>query len=399
MKIKKLLFVLTLLVCLPAFSRTRVWGQANTALMPGVFVREATPLRLPGARWPEAGIYDGIDCNSPLHWDAQGRLHAFASALFPYHSVGPDLYRLNNPVQGAQRISITPNARAPINGHLWLEATHRDTNGLLYGWYHNERGAGCANTFLTKPYIGAMVSRDEGQTWQDLGILMQAGEAMTDCATGNFFFAGGEGDFSVVLDQAKQYFYIFFGSYHDDISEQGICVARLAYADRNDPVGKVWKWYNGQWREPGLGGHTTPLMPVLTDWHRSDANALWGPSVHYNTYLECYVMLLNHAINGQWNQEGVYISYNKYASNPFGWSTPVRLPIDPQGRAYPQVVGLQKGETDKLVGQAGKLFLQGESHYELVFMRPGEGLGLTYYNSRPLRPASSTRVNMPRRIR
>ena len=48
---------------------------------------------------------------------------------------------------------------------------------------------------------------------------------------------------------------------------------------------------------------------------------------------------------------------------------------------------------------AGKLFLQGESHYELVFLRPGEGTGLTFYNSRPLRPASSTRVNMPRRIR
>lgn len=399
MKIKNLLVVLALFTNLTVVTGICVRGQSTARLLPGVYVRSATPLRLPGARWPEAGILDGIDCNSPLHWDAQGRLHVFASALYPYHSAGPDIFRLNNPIFGAQRVSITPSARAPINGHLWLEATHRDNNGLLYGWYHNERGAGCANTFLTKPYIGAMVSRDEGQSWQDLGIIMQAAEAMTDCATGNFFFAGGEGDFSVVLDQTREHFYFFFGSYHKEISEQGICVARLAYADRNDPVGKVWKWHKGQWREPGLNGHTTPLLPVLTDWHRRDANALWGPSVHYNTYLDHYVMVLNHAINGEWNQEGIYLSYNKSAHNPAGWSTPVRLPIDPQGSAYPQIVGLQRGETDKLVGAVGKLFLHGESRYELVFLRPGEGAGTAYYNNRPMRAASSTRTNFPRRGR
>ena len=396
MKTHSFLLSVSLLICLlPA----QGLAQTGAGLLPSVLVRDAAALRLPGATWPEAGIYDGIDCNSPLHWDMQGNLYVFASALFPYRSMGPDLAMLNSSPLRSQRVKLTANARAPLTGHIWLEATYRDANGSLYGWYHNERGAGCTNTFLTKPYIGAMVSRDEGQTWQDLGIVVQASEAMTNCDTGNFFFAGGEGDFSVILDQAKQYFYFFFDSYHKALDEQGVCVARLAYADRNDPVGKVWKWYNGQWREPGLNGHTSPLLPVLTDWHRGDANALWGPSVHYNSYLDSFVMVTNHAINGKWDQEGVYISYNKYASNPFGWSTPMRLPIDPRGRAYPQVVGLQKGETDKLVSQVGKLFLQGESNYELVFMRPGEGAGLTYYNSRPLRPAMSTPQQMPRRIR
>jgi hypothetical protein len=367
---------------------------------PNVFVREAPALRLPGGRNVEAGIYDSIDCNSPLHWDAQGRLHVFSSVQFPYHSVGPDLFRLANPLSMPQAVRINTSTRQPIPGGVWLEATYRDSNGLLYGWYHNERRGPCDDTHLTIPRIGAMVSADEGASWQDLGIVMQAGESTTDCLTENYYFAGGEGDFSVVLDQEKQFFYFFFGAYHDALDEQGVCVARMRYADRNNPLGRVWKYYQGKWSQPGLNGRVSPIFPAMVDWHRRDANALWGPATHYNTYLQCYVMLLNHAINGQWAQAGVYISYNKFPGNPAGWSTPLRLALDPQGRAYPEVIGLQKGETDKLLGQVGRLFLLGESNWELVFQRPNEGNAQNFINAHPLRNASAgSRQNLPARVR
>lgn len=375
-------------------------AQTGNQLTPSVLVREAAALRLPGVNLPEYGIYNGIDCNSPLHWDNLGRLHIFTSVAHPYHTMGPDLFRLTGPTQTTQRVQIKASARFPMSGHFWLEATYRDFNGVLYGWYHNERRSPCADPILNIPHIGAMFSLDEGNTWQDLGIVLQASDAAMDCATGNSYFAGGEGDFTVVLDQARQYFYFYFGSYHDQLDEQGICVARMAYADRNNPVGQVWKWYKGAWREPGLNGRVSPIFPVVTDWHRRDANALWGPAVHYNTYLDSYVMLLNHAINGAWAQEGVYISFNKYPANPFGWSTPVRLPLDPQGRAYPQVVGVLRGETDKLLGRTGRLFLLGESNWELIFLRPNEGDGLTLKTPAPSRRAvSGARQNVPVRIR
>ena len=51
-------------------------------------------MRLPGARWPEAGIYDGIDCNSPLHWDGAGQLYLFASVQHPFRSQGESLAAL-----------------------------------------------------------------------------------------------------------------------------------------------------------------------------------------------------------------------------------------------------------------------------------------------------------------
>ncbi len=391
---------LILALALLPFCSSAEMAQFGNQPQPSVMMREVTALRLPGAYISERGTYDGFDSNSPLHWDNQGRLHVFASVAYPYHTAGADLFSLINPVFTPERVQINANVRAPMAGNLWLEATYRDFNGVLYGWYHNERRSPCADPHLTIPRIGAMVSLNEGKTWQDLGIVLQASDAVMDCATQNYYFAGGEGDFTVVLDQARQFFYFFFDAYHDPVNEQGICVARLAYADRNDPVGKVWKWHQGNWREPGLNGRVSPIFPPVVEWHRRDANALWGPAVHYNTYLDSYVMLLNHAINGEWAQEGIYVSFNKFPGNPFGWSTPLRLPFNPGGRAYPEVVGVRRGETDKVLGQTGRLFLLGESNWELIFLRPNEADGLSIQNARPSRHViDGSRQNLPVRIR
>jgi hypothetical protein len=76
------------------------------------------------------------------------------------------------------------------------------------------------------------------------------------------------------------------------------------------------------------------------------------------------------------------------------------LPFDPGGRAYPEVIGVRKGETDKVLGQTGRLFLLGESNWELIFLRPNEADGLSYSNSHPTRRTlSGSRANLPVRIR
>ena len=33
--------------------------------------------------------------------------------------------------------------------------------------------------------------------------------------------------------------------------------------DRFNPVGKVWKYFNGAWQEAGKGGRVTPIFPVM----------------------------------------------------------------------------------------------------------------------------------------
>jgi hypothetical protein len=336
--------------------------------LPIIELREAALVSLPGGV-DGSGRILSIDSNSPTEWDSYGNLFVFTSSQWPYRSSGPNLFGLSWP---AQRVSITP--RADVSGGQWIEATYRNYDGTLYGWYHNEPPGLCGSgSRLTAPRIGALVSRDDGLTWQDLGIVLEAPAGSLDCGTRNYFFAGGNGDFSVILDQSGQYFYFFISTYHRQFNEQGVAVARMSFDDRDNPTGKVWKWHNGGWNEPGLGGRVTTTFPALIDWRRDNANAFWGPSVHFNTYLETYVMLLNHAVDRNWSQEGVYISFNSNLEDPLGWSAPQRLPIYQQpGQPlgwYPQVIGIDGGETDKLAGQTARLFISGRSLWEITFTR------------------------------
>jgi hypothetical protein len=149
----------------------------------------------------------------------------------------------------------------------------------------------------------------------------------------------------------------------------------MRFADREQPVGRVWKWHAGKWKEPGLGGQATPVFTAAIDWHRADADAFWGPSVHWNSHLQQYVMLLNRVIDKDWTQEGVYVSYSDDLNQPGRWTPPVKI-LGGLGkdRWYPQVIGLDtaKQETDKLAGHKARLFVRGESRWELRFLRPGE---------------------------
>jgi hypothetical protein len=323
-----------------------------------VRIRAASPIRLPGS---------GVDSNSPAHWDGD-RFYVFTSWFSPKghadRSEGEDLFQLGM----TRRAEINNDSVA--NGGRWLEATQKLPDGTLYGWYHNEPEGVCSSTRLTEPRIGAMKSSDNGADWIDLGIVLEAPAGTVDCSAENGYFAGGHGDFSVVLDQSETYFYFFFSSYVADNSQQGIAVARMAYADRDQPVGNVWKWHNRVWDEAGLGGSVTPIFRANRFWKYADPDALWGPSVHFNTYLQAYVMLLNRTTEatGNWRSEGNYITYNGTLSNPELWSTPEKII---EGSWYPQVIGtnVTQHETDKLAGQVARLFIYGYSEWEIWFVK------------------------------
>lgn len=363
--------------------------------IPTVNIEDAYPTRIPGGDLPEAGIYNAVDSNSPQHWDDNGNLYSFASVRHPFRSKGKNLYSLSPTTER----SVIQDGIG-VEGGKWLEATWRDDDGMLYGWYHNEPPPMCSNDLhLSAPRIGAMLSSDEGATWQDLGIVLQAPDDSLNCQTQNYYFAGGNGDFSVMLDQNKEYFYFFFGTYHSQIEEQGISIARMKYADRKQPVGQIRKWRDGKWDELGLGGKVTPIFPVITDWHKADASAYWGPSIHFNTYLEKYVIVMNHAIDGYWNQEGIYISYADDLSNPLDWTPPERLLFEPLGTAYPQIVGIEKGGTDKLAGRTARLFMIGQSRWQITFdlASKGDGNCNECIGDTPNRAPSSPRQSPPSR--
>jgi len=208
--------------------------------------------------------------------------------------------------------------------------------------------------------------------WRDLDTVLQCADDALKCDTVNKYFAGGNGDFSVLLDEKGEYFYFLISTYHKDPAEQGISIARMRYEDRDAPQGKVFKWHKGKWEAPGIGGRVTPIFAAKVDWHRENADAFWGPSIHYNTYLKQYVILMNRTKDKNWAQEGTYITFNPDISDPTRWTEPKK--VYDGGPWYPQVVGVNAAEheTDKRAGRVARLFLRGRSEWELVFLRPQE---------------------------
>jgi hypothetical protein len=304
-----------------------------------------------------------VDGNSPGLW-VDGRLKVYTSTGDLLKMTGADLeslYMDSPPI-------IDSRAHQP----MWIESIWRDSeDGLVYAWYHNEPGGYCPGEGLTVPRIGALVSEDGGETFQDLGIVLSSGDA-PNCNAQNGFFAGGHGDFSVILDPEGEYFYFLFDNYGGAANTQGVSMARLAFADRANPVGNVHKYYQGEWKQPGIGGRVTPVLPVRVAWERSNTDAYWGPSVSWNAYIHQYVIMLNRACcQPEWPQEGIYLSYSTDLADPSTWTTPVKILTPAQiGFApgfYPQLVGTAPGESDSLTGQSSRIFVKGISRWELVF--------------------------------
>ena len=235
-----------------------------------------------------------VDSNSPALW-RDGEYIIFNSAGKPVVSrgagpVGP--FR-------SREITVDRDDHQP----MWMEAAWQDADGAIYAWYHHEPGGLCSDSDLTAPQIGAMVSYDGGDIFYDLGLILTSGDPI-DCSAENGFFGSGHGDFSVILDREGRYFYFLFGNYGGEASEQGVAIARMAFEDRINPAGVVWKYYHGSWHEPGLGGHVSPVFPAGVSWKEADTDAYWGPSIHWNTYLESYVVLMSRSCcRPNWPQE------------------------------------------------------------------------------------------------
>ena len=302
-----------------------------------------------------------MDGNSPGFWDA-GTFRVFTSSGIPVAMQGSNVAELGMDHPPA----IDANEHFP----MWIESIWRDDDGTVYAWYHHEPGTLCDGK-RTAPKIGALVSYDRGASFRDLGIVLESGGPLR-CDAGNDFFADGHGDISVILDRERQYFYFLFTNYSGPLESQGIVVARMAFEDRANPVNAVWKLHAGAWTEPGIGGAVSAVYPAKIGWENERPDSFWGPAVHWNTAIERYVILLNHACcESNWPQEGVYVAFAQDLADMERWTKPARLMTPSQiGAApgfYPQVFGLGAGESDTLAGQLPRLFIQGVSNWTVYF--------------------------------
>jgi hypothetical protein len=294
-----------------------------------------------------------VDSNSPAYWQ-NGELHLLNSTGDgPISSEGPNQRHLGGPEPVyLSRINPWP---------MWIEAVFADDSGLILAWYHQEHWGVCPGTSLAVPQIGAAISYDGGASFQDMGIVLSSGDPI-DCNSQNGNFAGGEGDF--------EYFYFLFTHYSGALESQGVAIARMPFASRFAPNGAVWKFYRGGWTEPGVKGRVTPVLPAVTSWQNAATDSYWGPSLHRNTYLNSYVMLLNHSCcSPGFPQEGIYASFNPDLSDPGSWTAPARI-LDDTGW-YPQVLGSGPDGTDTVAGRIARFYTYGHSRWQVIFTKPG----------------------------
>lgn len=348
----------------------RPWSSISNNLVLALIAAatiHAQSTRAPSARLvpaPRFEIPARIDSSNPAVWSLVEGVHQlFVISSWggvPVRSVGHSLESLRN---GG------PVLFASHPGHgVWIEAIIPAEDGTWYAYYHHERAADeCGRPDRQLPRIGALRSADRGETWDDLGIVLDAPAGTAACGSSNRFVLGGVGDVTAALDPATRDIYLYFTQYSRDAATQGVAVARLAWADRDEPVGKAAVWNDGAWLADGQG---TPLVRPRQPFHDRSAAAdvFWGPSIHWNTYLERYVMLLNRARDDQFNNEGIYVSYSPTLSDPSQWTAPVKI-LD-GGGWYPQVIGMETGVgTDRIAGRRARFFLTGRSERFIEFER------------------------------
>ncbi|MEO7961233.1 MAG: hypothetical protein ABIR19_06795, partial [Ginsengibacter sp.] len=268
-----------------------------------------------------------------------------------------------------------PAGTKGLHGAVWFETLYKDssdkTGKMLFALYHNEnypstlpydstdgtgyrdvdwpQGLKGPETKTAVCRIGIMKSVDGGKSWADKGILLQDYQPRLILRPHNtgINFAGGVGDPSAVAN--GNYLYIFYGEYgypgsynssnYDSSSEwsgQCISIASIPLADLENPAGKAKRWDGAGFDAPSDSvGKPVASLQIPQSAGGGPASSptgkyFWGPSVSWNTFLNCWVMLMAKAEGPSWKGSSIYISFNLNADlgggkNSQEWSTPKLL--------------------------------------------------------------------------
>jgi hypothetical protein len=234
-----------------------------------------------------------------------------------------------------------------------------------------------------------MKSTDGGKSWENKGILIEDLQPRMVLKPHNtsLTFAGGVGDPSAVA--SGDHLYVFFGEYSYPVkfdsttyqpsvewSGQCISIARIALSDLDEPEGKAKRW-NGQGFNMPFDSAGVPVRSLQIPESEGGGAASvvnkmfhWGPSVSWNTYLNCWVMLMGRVEGKKWEGSNLYISFNLNkdlgtGDNSQQWTKP-QLLVSRPGKIlwYPSLQPLNTAEdiqnkyTCLRLGKKGRLFFK-----------------------------------------
>jgi hypothetical protein len=212
------------------------------------------------------------------------------------------------------------------NGGSWLMSVFREKDDNFIAFYHAEDHwyPHTSNDIAWKS-IAVTYSDDKGKSWS-------AGSQIITSSTPRPVVPqwGGTGDCCVVWDHINQRWMCYY-------QEQQISMA--VSTDSIGAPGTWKKYYKGDFTEDGLGGEQSPL-PGLENYPGGN------PSVHWNTYLNKWVMVWH-----GWAPAKIYVSVS---ANGINWDTPQAIISSAiSGRAwYPTIIGV----TDVEAGQTAKIY-------------------------------------------
>jgi len=308
-----------------------------------------------------------------------------------------------------------PPGQKGLHGAVWFETVYQSPNDksgkTLYAVYHNENypstlpydsttGEGYKNEKWpqglqgpTSPAavcrIGIMKSVDGGRSWENKGIFIEDYQPRLILKPHNTSntFPGGVGDPSAVA--SGEYLYLFYGEYgypgvydektysrEKEWSGQCISVARIRLEDLDNPVGKAKRWDGSGFNAPhdSIGAPVKSLQIPLAEGGGAASSPTggfhWGPSVSWNEYLNCWVMLMGKVTGPSWAGSSIHISFNKHkdlgeAMNSQDWTKP-KLLLDKPGYFlwYPSLQpmntaeDIEKKRTCLRLGQRARLFVK-----------------------------------------
>jgi hypothetical protein len=172
----------------------------------------------------------------------------------------------------------------------WLNGIWQDGN-VVRGWYHAETGCDYIGG-TSKKSIAYAESYDGGRTF--IKVDYPNNQVITAPANWTEADQDDEGDHYVV--RAGDYLYMYFLASRD----YRVHLARSHVADGGRP-GTWWKYFNGAFSEPGLGGESTAI---------SGDEPLTVSKLTHNTFLNAYLGLGHVADAGGFTGFDLLISPN-----------------------------------------------------------------------------------------
>ena len=203
------------------------------------------------------------------------------------------------------------------NGYAGIGCVYYHTDGKMYAFYHAEDHEGIPdfNNSIEGFWasVGLAVSEDNGLDFTKVGQVII-------CQKDKYWESfpnqpdRGSGAPSCIKSRDGKYLYVYYGdASRVDWRGVQIFMARADISEGPPVAGSFYKYYNGSFSEPGLGGLDSPIITFIDKNYASSGN----PFVIYSEYLEKYIMVYD---VDDWNARetsdeigysGTYVAYSE----------------------------------------------------------------------------------------